>query len=104
MDIKIKNRTAHDLDEVLTEDDKLIFRCPQCQLLYLPREAQGTVMRWRKPDGYVGSALALGCADPKCYYQGEPIILTREEYELTRRYERAGLVPCEHGITGLVPN
>lgn len=104
MDIKVNNRVGRHVDDVLTPEDNLIFRCPSCQLFYLPKEACGGVTRWRRADGGVGVALAMGCADKDCMYQGEPIILTREQYEQTRKYERAGLIPAEHGITGILAN
>jgi hypothetical protein len=105
MDIKVVERRAPSLDALLGPEDKVIMRCLKCQSFFIPREIRTVTARWRDQGHVVAHAWML-C--PVCYPEidsnidtmrldqfpeSEFLTLSRDEYEITRSYERAGLIP-----------
>lgn len=101
-DIKIITRLAKHVDDLLTPDDNIIFRCTDCQTFLLPREVNQLKARVRDSRGAWTFVVLDLC--PACYPnfskfkrdevppQSDFITLTRYEYEVTRKYEKAGLL------------
>lgn len=105
MDIKVVERRAKSLDSILSPEDKVILRCAKCQSFFLPREIRTVTARWRE-DGYVQAYAWMLCPvchpeteyvknvmDLENYPESHFLTLTRDEYEITKSYERAGIIP-----------
>lgn len=101
MEIKINERLGKDLDDILTPDDNIIFRCTECQTFLLPKEIRMLKAPVRDKKGLRTFAVIELC--PVCYKDNRYILdemipqsyfitMNREEYEVTRQYERAGLI------------
>jgi len=111
MKITLKERTASTLEEILSPEDNMVFRCLGCQEYFLPREYHTLRKRWRGSDGYVHSVVLELC--PVCYPQPNLLtqeegaeasgyaILTRAQFLEQRRYEKAGIIP-PHRTNNLV--
>lgn len=89
-DIRIIQRLSKSLDEVLSPEDTLIFRCPKCTTFYLPKESGF----WLKKDenGKIIQKEMACCNVPLCDYKGMPIILTRHDYEMSKKAESMGML------------
>jgi len=91
------------IEEMMSPDDNIVFRCLRCQEYFLPREYHVMVKRWRGKDGYsraVGYELCPVCfPNPESLTEEEQIqpsgyvCIPREEFFIQRRYEKAGLLP-----------
>ena len=101
MEIKINERLGKHVDDIITPGDNIIFRCTECQTFLLPREIRQLKARARDSKGN-GTWIILELC-PACFPNNEDIkdemlpqsyffTLTRHEYEVTRKYERAGLI------------
>jgi hypothetical protein len=114
MQIAMRDRVASTLDEMLSPEDKIILRCVDCQVFLLPRELH--VLRRRVKDILHGTwtyevhelcpCCTVNLADEErmAIQQSSTFVyLTREQYEVTKRYERAGLLaPDFKGVTSLL--
>jgi len=105
VDIKLRDRTASKLEDIISPEDKLVFRCLVCEEYLLPKEYHVLGKRWRAKDGYVYAMAFELC--PVCYPNPESLtkeeliqaspyaVMTREEFLIQRRYEKAGILPPE---------
>jgi hypothetical protein len=105
MEISLRDRVASTIDELMkhSPDAKIVMRCLACQNIFLPKEIHIMKMPIRLKDGHKTFLTAELC--PVCFpnpeaYIADPnldssefITLTREQFFLTRQYERAGLIP-----------
>jgi len=103
VEVKLRERTASQVEDLLGPNDGIVFRCLGCQEYFLPREYHVLKKTWRAKDGYVYSVAYELC--PACY--PEPHLLTKEEdidasgyavltkteFLIQRRYEKAGIIP-----------
>lgn len=103
-EIKIKERLAPHMDDLVAnrEDINLILRCTECHTFLLPQEINMLKAPARDMNGqrtWVVFQLCPAChpnyralrhdeVPPQSFF----ITLNREEYEITRKYERAGLL------------
>jgi hypothetical protein len=106
MEILVRARKGKTLDEMLSPEDKVIYRCTDCGEFFLPREVHLLKRRVKDVDNGIWTwevvelcpACVLSLADEAkmVVQQGSPFItLTRETYDITRAHERAGLLPPE---------
>lgn len=109
MKVEVKQPVAANLDSVLTPEDKIIFRCMDCQTFLLPREIHMAVFRFREKSTGEARAIPVEVC-PVCYTGiGSPeyeqslkveddlphssfITLTRHQYEQTKTAEKWGLI------------
>lgn len=101
-EIKIVERLAKHIDDLLTPNDKVILRCTDCQTFLMPREVNILKARVKDSRGawtFIVLEMCPACfPDFSRYRQDEIppqstfITLTRDEYEITRKYEKAGLL------------
>lgn len=98
-EIKHVERLANHVDQLLTPDDHVIFLCMSCETYLLPREIHTLVRQHRDKYGRGISEIVVQC--PVCHPfpdrndNNPPAsnfhILTREQYEYKRAFDRAGL-------------
>jgi hypothetical protein len=113
MEILMRARKGKTLDEMLSPEDKLIYRCTDCGEFFLPREVH--ILKRRVHDDLNGMwtwesielcpACVVSLADEArmVVQQSSPFItLKREAYDVTRAYERAGLLPPEVRMDGSI--
>lgn len=102
MNISIIERIGKSIEGMLSPDDHIVLRCTSCQEFFLPRELH--ILKRRVLLGgqwtFDIKELCPACfPNPEAHRKEEAppessfIRLSREEFDLTRSYERAGLLP-----------
>lgn len=62
----VRGRMAHRLEDILSPEDNVIFRCVDCGLSYLPREATVARRRARDKNAAWTWEVFIVCPDPEC--------------------------------------
>lgn len=101
-EIKVVEKLAKHVDDLLTPDDNIVLRCAECHTFLMPREINQLKARVRDTKGvgtWVVVELCPACHPDFYRYRHDSvppqstfITLTRHEYEVTRSYEKAGLL------------
>lgn len=102
MKVSIRERLGKTLDEMLSPDDRLILRCLDCQEFFLPRELH-ILKRRVKVEGvwtWEVHEMCPACVPDPDSFRKDAIVqsstfvyLTRHQYDTTKAYEKAGLLP-----------
>lgn len=102
MEITIRDRMAKRVEDLLGENDALVFQCVTCSEYFLPREFHILKRTWRGPDGNAFTEAYELC--PACYpslmtvkkednpHSSAYLVLTKEEFLEKRQAERIGIV------------
>ena len=102
MKVSIRDRLGKTLDEMLSPDDNLILRCVDCQEFFLPRELHTLKRRVNDRGTWTWEVheLCPACNPNPDEFRKDAIVqsstfvyLTRYQYDTTKAYERAGLLP-----------
>jgi hypothetical protein len=89
-DVKINHRVARSLDSILSPDDKIIFRCNQCQTFFLPSEFT-VVKAVNKLKNEMRVMLVCPNYDTEGCDCTSHTALSRHQYELTKKAEAVGM-------------
>jgi hypothetical protein len=89
MDITLKDPVAPSVEARLGENDKIVFRCYECQEFSLPAEL--TIWKPTKPEVRRNYPWLIKFSCPKCGCF-DLMELSREKFLMTMEAERAGLV------------
>lgn len=108
------DKQFHNFDEAIPDGEAIIFRCMKCQNFVLPREIH--IARRRVKDMRKGIwTWDIRELCPHCFPNPSEVInhphissslflrLNREEYEITRAYERAGILPPQFSKNLIIP-
>ena len=104
MDIEFTNNRVGTIDDVMkNSDEKLVYRCLKCQSIVLPKEIHVLKIPIKDKEGretWWAVELCPACfPDPQNYIDNDDVEssvflpLTREQFFITRQYEKAGLIP-----------
>ncbi|MDD5551339.1 MAG: hypothetical protein PHS34_08775 [Candidatus Omnitrophica bacterium] len=104
MEVKLRDRLAPDVEEFMkhSPDENLVFRCLKCQSFILPREINilkiPSINKWGQKTFYTVPLCPTCFPDPQNYVSDDRVepsefmTLTREQFFITRKYEKSGLL------------
>lgn len=90
--IEVRDLVAPSVEARLTENDKIVFRCMDCQRFILPAEVKLYVPEDEKIRRKKPWLIREACPDCGCFYL---MPLSRERFLMTVEAERSGLVLVE---------
>jgi hypothetical protein len=104
MDIKITHNRIGTIDDVMkNSDEQIVYRCLKCQSILLPKEIHMLKMPIYDKEGrrtwWVIELCPICFPNPHDYIANNDVEssqflpLTREQFFVTRQYEKANLLP-----------